>query len=75
MGSRLELTTNLVLNAQAPLPVHWRLLNKGNAVAESSGRTFGFPVTQAGNYRVEAWLDIAGERMLWILSNPMYITP
>jgi len=75
MGSRLELTTNLVLNAQAPLPVHWRLLNKGNVVAESSGRTFGFPVTQAGNYRVEAWLDIAGERMLWILSNPMYITP
>jgi len=75
MGSRLELTTNLVLNAQAPLPVHWRLLNKGNVVAESSGRTFGFPVPQAGNYRVEAWLDIAGERMLWILSNPMYITP
>jgi hypothetical protein len=51
------------------------LLNNGNVIAESSGRTLEFPVTQAGNYRVEAWLDIAGERMLWILSNPIYIAP
>jgi hypothetical protein len=75
IGSQLEFATNTVLNAQAPLPVHWRLLNNGNVIAESSGRTLEFPVTQAGNYRVEAWLDIAGERMLWILSNPIYIAP
>jgi len=75
MGSQLEFTKNLVLNAQAPLPVHWRLLNNGKVIQESSGRTLGFSVPQAGNYRVEAWLDIAGERMLWILSNPIYIAP
>ena len=75
MGSQLEFTKNLVLNAQTPLPVHWRLLNNGKVIEESSGRTLKCPVPNAGNYRVEAWLDIAGERMLWILSNPIYITP
>jgi len=64
MGSQLEFAKNLVLNAQAPLPVHWRLLNNGKVIEESSGRTFGFSVPQSGNYRVEAWLDIAGERIL-----------
>ena len=73
MGSQVEFAKNLVLNAQAPLPVHWRVLNNGNVIEESAGRTLAFTVPQAGNYRVEAWLDIAGERMLWILSNPIYI--
>lgn len=73
MGSQLDFAKTLVLNAQAPLPVHWRVLKNGNVIEESAGRTLAFPVPQAGNYRVEAWLDIAGERMLWILSNPIYI--
>ena len=75
MGSQLSLSHGLPLRGQAPLPVHWRLLHNGKVVDESVGRTLRFPVVEPGNYRVEAWLDIAGERMLWILSNPLYITP
>ena len=75
MGSHLAFTKNLVLNAQAPLPVQWRVLINGKVIEESVGRTLEFPLPKAGNYRVEAWLDIAGERMLWILSNPIYIAP
>jgi hypothetical protein len=75
MGSQLEFGKNLILSAQAPLPVHWRLLNSGSVIEESDGRVLNFSVPQSGNYRVEAWLDIAGERMLWILSNPIYIAP
>ena len=73
MGSQIAFQKNLGLHAQAPLPVHWRLLNNGKVVDESTGRSLGFIVKEAGNYRVEAWLDIADERMLWILSNPLYI--
>jgi hypothetical protein len=75
MGSQLAFAENLVLNATAPLPVQWRLLNNGKVVEESKGRAHRFNVAAPGNYRVEAWLDIAGEQMLWILSNPLYIAP
>ncbi len=74
MGSQLALSKDLNLQGQAPLPVHWRLLHNGKIVEETSGRTIRFPVTKPGNYRLEAWLDIDGERMLWILSNQLYIT-
>ena len=30
-------------------------------------------VSEPGNYRVEAWLNVAGEDRIWILSNPLYI--
>ncbi len=75
MGSQFSLRNELNLHAVAPLPVKWRLLQGGQVVKESSGRTFEMKVDQPGNYRVEAWLEIAGEPMLWILSNPLYITP
>ena len=75
MGSQLVFSNGLSLQGQAPLPVQWRLLHNGKLVEESTGRTIRFPVSQPGNYRAEAWLDIDGERMLWILSNPLYIAP
>ena len=75
MGSQLSLSRGLKLSGQAPLPVHWRLVRNGKVVEESAGRTLSFSVVESGNYRVEAWLDIDGERMLWILSNPLYVAP
>jgi hypothetical protein len=74
IGSRLQLTNALTLRGQSPLPVHWRLLRGGELVFETSGRTLDYSVSQPGNYRAEAWLDIAGERTIWILSNPLYVT-
>ena len=73
MGSQLPWSRGLTLQGQAPLPVHWRLLRQGKVVDESLGRSLRFAVAEPGNYRAEAWLDVAGERMLWILSNPLYI--
>lgn len=74
MGSRVKLEKGLRLQAQAPLPVHWKLLCNGQIVSEQDGRKLDVPVKDAGNYRVEAWLKIAGEDMIWILSNPIYLT-
>ena len=76
MGGRLGYENGgLQLNAQAPLPVEWKLLRDGKVVQESKGKRFSNPVTELGNYRIEAWLDVAGEKMIWILSNPIHVKP
>jgi len=73
MGSRVPFDAGLKLRAHAPLVARWKLLRNGRTVRESEGRTLEAPVTEGGNYRVEAWLRPAGEDHLWILSNPVYV--
>src|SRR5262249_10945428 len=73
MGGRVPLKPSLKLHAIAPLVVKWKLVANGRAAVERTGRTFEFPVTEPGNYRIEAWLTLAGEELIWILSNPIYI--
>ena len=58
----------------APLPVRWRVIKNGVTVSESEGRTLDYAVDSAGIFRCEAWLTVANEEALWILSNPIYIT-
>ena len=74
MGSQHRFENGMKFNAQAPLPVHWRLMSNGKPIHESSGRTFSHELNQAGIYRIEAWVEAAQERRLWILSNPIYLT-
>lgn len=74
MGSHVPLSAGLTLHGQAPLAGHWRLIHNGKPIAEKSGDTFTGPVTEPGVYRVEVSLDVAGERISWILSNPIYVT-
>jgi hypothetical protein len=73
MGSRVRLEKGLTLGGRAPLPGRWKLVRNGAVVAESSGREFQFAPAQPGVYRVEVWLRIAGEKTVWILSNPFYV--
>jgi len=73
MGSRVTMTNGLRLAAHAPLEVRWKLLRNGKIVTTETGRKFGATITEAGVYRVEAWLPIAGSEMIWILSNPIYV--
>lgn len=73
MGRSFSIANGLKLCARTPLPVHWKLMRQGQIVKESDGRTFATGVAEPGVYRVEAWLDVAGEAMIWILSNPIYV--
>lgn len=73
MGSQVPLSRDLRLHAVAPLPVRWKLVRNGTVLAETTGETLEQPVTEAGVYRVEAWLDVAGQPQVWILSNPLYV--
>jgi hypothetical protein len=75
MGSRLRIEKGLTLRGRAPLPGRWKLVRNGKVIHEASGRDFRYAVARPGNYRVEVWLKIAGEDMIWILSNPFYVRP
>jgi hypothetical protein len=75
MGSRLALEDGLRIEAQAPLPGRWKLIRNGKVVSVSTGRTLETSIAEPGNYRVEVWLKVAGEEMIWILSNPLYVRP
>jgi hypothetical protein len=73
MGSHVAFENGLKLKARAPLPVTWKLLRHGKVFREQKGHAFEMPVHESGVYRIEAWLDVAGEAMIWILSNPIYV--
>ena len=75
MGSRPKFQDGLRVAARAPLPGRWKLLRDGQVVAEATGRTFDAPAAEPGNYRVEVWLRVGGEDMVWILSNPVFVRP
>jgi hypothetical protein len=73
MGEVFNYEKGMTLHGQSPLPGKWKLLRNGRIISESSGRILDTPIAEPGNYRVEVWLEVAGEEMIWILSNPLYI--
>lgn len=73
MGSRVDGSELPKLRAAAPLPCQHRLYRDGRELKRQDGREIEFHIDAAGRYRVEAWLAIAGEPRLWILSNPVYV--
>ena len=73
MGSEVPLGTGLVFHSVSPLPVRFRLIRNGKEVHSALGRSYEHPITQAGNYRLEAWVNLAENPQIWILSNPIYV--
>jgi hypothetical protein len=73
MGSRLPFQKDLRLRARAPLSADWKLIRNGKVVSDSSSPTLDMPVAEPGNYRVEVWLTVGGEKTIWVLSNPIYV--
>jgi hypothetical protein len=74
-GTRLRFEKGLTLHGRAPLSGRWKLVQNGKVIHEVNGRELRYAVSRPGNYRVEVWLKIAGEDMIWILSNPFYVRP
>jgi hypothetical protein len=74
LGSQVRWRPGLIFRGQAPHAGSWRLIRDGELAAESTGDACEFPVQRPGIYRAEVWLDVAGERKPWILSNPIYVS-
>ncbi|HKB00566.1 MAG TPA: hypothetical protein VKD90_00035 [Gemmataceae bacterium] len=74
MGDEVRLSDGLKVTARLPLPALVRLIRHGQEVARSEGKAdFEYVVTQAGAYRLEAWLKLDGEWRPWVLANPVYV--
>jgi hypothetical protein len=73
IGSEVPFANDLHLRAEAPLDARIKLVCDGQIVLDQSGPGFEFLVAKPGVYRVEAWLNVAGEDRPWILTNPIYV--
>jgi hypothetical protein len=73
IGSDVPLADDLHLRAEAPLEARFKLVRDGRIVLEQSGPGFEFLVAKPGVYRVEVWLNVAGDDRPWILTNPIYV--
>ena len=73
IGSEVAFREGLTLRAGAPLAGTFRLMRNGSEIKSERGQTFEYAVSEPGNYRVEVWLNVAGEPKIWILSNQIYV--
>jgi hypothetical protein len=73
IGSEIPFAEGLHLRAEAPLEGRFRLIHDGEVILEESGASIDHLVDKPGVYRVEVWLNLAGEDRPWILTNPIYV--
>ena len=73
IGGDVNWTQGIALRAEAPLRCFYRVMRNGRQVHQDLGRKLEFGATEPGIYRLEAWLNLAGERKIWILTNPIYL--
>jgi len=62
--------------ATAPSPSRFVLLKNGNPIAHANGLSVQFPITDAGSYRIEVYLDALPAPATgkpWIISNPINV--
>jgi hypothetical protein len=73
MGDEVKLAPGLSVVASLPAEATVRLYRNGEQCGEMTAKTAQWPVTQAGVYRVEAYVPLVGELRPWIFSNPIYV--
>lgn len=77
MGDEIKLAEGLRLSVRTPVGCRIRLIKDGALVREEAASdAMDFPVTEAGVYRVEAFLDqlpVPLQDRPWIISNPIYV--
>lgn len=74
MGGKQPFARGIKLQGLAPLNGHWKVLRNGQVISEKEGNRLDMEITGPGVYRAEVWLDVAGKKQIWILSNPLYVT-
>jgi acetyl esterase/lipase len=73
MGDAAPMQGSTRVMAFTPLPARLKLFYAGKVVAQTNGTNLTFKAKEPGAYRLEAWLDVAGEWRPWIYSNPVYL--
>ncbi len=74
MGDEIFLEDGITLQINLPKRAECILIKNGEPIKEwQNKQVCTFSTTQAGVYRVEAYLPFLGRRRGWIFSNPIYI--
>jgi len=73
IGGEVPAGEKVQLRAAAPQVGTIKLLRNGKVIEQVDGSSLDKTVEEPGVYRVEVWLNIAGEPRPWILSNPIYV--
>jgi acetyl esterase/lipase len=73
MGDTAPIQGSTRVVAMTPLPAQLKLIHEGQTVAQTNGTNLTFRARKPGPYRLEAWLEVAGETRPWIYSNPVYL--
>lgn len=73
MGASVSMQGTTRLVGLTPVSARQRLYHEGKVVAETNGTNLTFRAKLPGAYRLEAWLEVAGEWRPWIYSNPVHL--
>ncbi len=73
MGEEIPLAPGLLLRAASPLPCRFTVMADGQRVHEETGRSLDYKPDGRGKYRVEAELNIHGEWVPWVYTNPIEV--
>jgi acetyl esterase/lipase len=73
MGDTATMQGTTRVTGVTPVPCRQRLIFEGRVLAETNGTNLTFKARKPGAYRLEAWLQVAGEWRPWIYSNPVYL--
>lgn len=71
MGEELKFSKGVTLKADAPLPCRYTVVKDGKTVHTFEGKTLDWQPTEAGQYRLELHLMLAGTWTPWIYTNPI----
>ena len=78
MGDEIASASGIVLAARAPLNARFVLFKNGSPADQKSGTSAEFAIDGKGSYRLEVYLDSLpppARGALWIISNPIYVSP
>jgi len=73
MGDDVKLGERLMLSVATPVKCTMKLIRNGEVLQTVNTNRMDFDVKTPGVYRIEAWLEVAGEQRPWIYSNPIYV--
>jgi len=69
MGDTAPVFAPVTISARVPIAAHLKLFRDEAMIAEANGTSITETSTEAGSYRVEAWLTVEREELPWITSN------
>lgn len=75
MGEQITLCPGLELRTASPLSCRMTVVRDGESIIQQVGNLLQYKPHKPGKYRIEAELEICGEWMPWVYTNPIHVLP